>query len=139
MPPCRANWNLSNRVDSRPLRPSALPTHRLFSKTPIGNVGDDGMAKRTWVILAAALSFHSGRAVAADGSQASSSAVEFFEKNVRPLLVDNCYNCHSANTNAKGGLRVDDRNGLLHGGNAGAAVVPGHPEKSLLIKAVGYD
>src|SRR3954454_22245696 len=66
------------------------------------------------------------------------AALEFFEKKVRPLLVDNCYNCHSANTNAKGGLRVDDRGGLLSGGNAGPAVVPGHPEKSLLIKAVKY-
>src|SRR5436305_10869651 len=64
------------------------------------------------------------------------AAAAFFEKKVRPLLVDNCYNCHSADTNAKGGLRVDDRNGLLQGGDSGAAVVPGHPETSLLIKAV---
>jgi Protein of unknown function (DUF1553)/Protein of unknown function (DUF1549)/Planctomycete cytochrome C len=63
-------------------------------------------------------------------------AVEFFEKKVRPVLVSNCYTCHSANTNAKGGLRVDDRNGLIQGGNGGSAVVPGHPENSLLIKAV---
>ena len=63
-------------------------------------------------------------------------AVEFFEKKVRPVLVGNCYTCHSASTNAKGGLRVDDRNGLIQGGNGGAAVVPGDPENSLLIKAV---
>ena len=65
--------------------------------------------------------------------------VEFFEKKIRPVLVDNCYNCHSANTNSKGGLRVDDRNGLLTGGGRGPAVVPGQPEKSLLIKAIRYD
>ncbi|WP_435009265.1 PSD1 and planctomycete cytochrome C domain-containing protein [Tundrisphaera lichenicola] len=64
------------------------------------------------------------------------SAVEFFEKKVRPLLVENCYNCHSANTNAKGDLRVDDRNGLLQGGSSGPAVVPGKPAESLLIQAV---
>ncbi len=64
------------------------------------------------------------------------AAVDFFEKKVRPLLVDNCYNCHSADTNSKGGLRVDDRNGLFHGGGRGPAVVPGHPEKSLLLRAV---
>ena len=52
------------------------------------------------------------------------------------MLVNNCYNCHSANTNSKGGLRVDDRNGLLEGGGRGPAVVPGKPEKSLLIQAV---
>src|ERR1700684_1065627 len=62
--------------------------------------------------------------------------VEFFEKKVRPILVSNCYNCHSANTNAKGGLRVDDRNGMIEGGGRGPAVVVGQPEKSLLMQAV---
>jgi cytochrome c553 len=64
--------------------------------------------------------------------------LEFFERKVRPILVNNCYNCHSANTNSKGGLRVDDRNGLIHGGERGPAVVPGDPEKSLLIQAVRH-
>ena len=54
------------------------------------------------------------------------------------MLVNNCYTCHSASTNAKGGLRVDDRNGLLQGGNSGPAVVPGAPDKSLLIQAVRH-
>ena len=65
-----------------------------------------------------------------------SARIEVFEKKVRPLLVDNCYTCHSADTNSRGGLRVDDRNGLLDGGGRGPAVVPGKPEKSLLIQAV---
>ena len=69
----------------------------------------------------------------------SEAALEFFEKKVRPVLVNNCYNCHSANTKALGGLRVDDRNGLLTGGSRGAAIVPGAPEKSLLIKAVRHE
>ncbi|MFO0883329.1 MAG: PSD1 and planctomycete cytochrome C domain-containing protein [Pirellulales bacterium] len=74
-----------------------------------------------------------------EASQGDSQAAEFFEKKVRPLLVDNCYTCHSANTNTKGGLRVDDINGLLQGGNGGAAVVPGRPDESLLIQAVRYE
>jgi hypothetical protein len=65
------------------------------------------------------------------------AAIEFFEKKVRPILVANCYTCHSADTNSRGGLRVDDRNGLLTGGGRGPAVLPGKPEESLLIKAVG--
>jgi cytochrome c553 len=65
-----------------------------------------------------------------------SSRVAFFEKGVRPLLVANCYTCHSADTNSRGGLRVDDRNGLLVGGGRGPAVIPGKPDESLLIKAV---
>jgi cytochrome c553 len=66
------------------------------------------------------------------------SGVAFFEKKVRPLLVANCYTCHSAETNSRSGLRVDDRNGLLVGGSRGPAIVPGNPDGSLLIKAVGY-
>jgi cytochrome c553 len=69
-------------------------------------------------------------------SPSDPAAIEFFEKKIRPVLVDNCYNCHSANTNAKGGLRVDDRNGLLAGGDKGAAIVPGNADKSLLLAAV---
>src|SRR5437870_4428224 len=64
------------------------------------------------------------------------AALDFFEKKIRPVLVENCYNCHSANTNSKGGLRVDDRNGLTVGGGRGPAIVPGQPEKSLLMAAV---
>lgn len=68
----------------------------------------------------------------------SPAALEYFEKKVRPLLVENCYNCHSADNKAAGGLRVDDRNGLLQGGGRGAAVVPGRPEESVLLKAVSH-
>src|ERR1700722_13583285 len=66
------------------------------------------------------------------------TAVEFFEKKVRPLLVANCFTCHSAETNSRSGLRVDDRNGLLVGGSRGPAIVPGNPDDSLLIKAISY-
>lgn len=66
------------------------------------------------------------------------ASVEFFEKKVRPILANNCYNCHSANTNSRGGLRVDDRNGMIHGGGRGPAIMPGDPEKSLLIHAVRH-
>jgi cytochrome c553 len=72
------------------------------------------------------------------GAADPETGVAFFEKKVRPLLVDNCYVCHSAETNSKGGLRVDDRNGLIQGGNSGAAVVPGKPEESLLLQAVQH-
>src|SRR5262245_49061377 len=77
--------------------------------------------------------------VAARGQAAEpgeAALVEFFETKVRPVLVGNCYNCHSADTNSQGGLRVDDRNGLLTGGGRGPAVVPGEPEKSLLVQAI---
>ncbi|MSR55969.1 MAG: DUF1553 domain-containing protein [Gemmataceae bacterium] len=78
-----------------------------------------------------ALALSSRGAIAQDAA-----GVEFFEKKIRPILVGNCYTCHSANTNSAGGLRVDDRNGLLAGGNTGKAIVPGSPETSLLIQRV---
>jgi mono/diheme cytochrome c family protein len=62
--------------------------------------------------------------------------VEFFEKKIRPMLANHCYHCHSADTKPAGMLRVDDKNGLLTGGNSGPAVVPGHPEKSTILKRV---
>ncbi len=62
--------------------------------------------------------------------------LEHFEKKVRPILASRCYACHSAETKPAGGLRVDDRNGLLMGGNAGPAVVAGDPSKSLLLERI---
>src|ERR1700676_2644387 len=59
---------------------------------------------------------------------------EYFENKIRPLLAQNCFACH---TNSQmGGLRLDSREGLLKGGKSGPAVVPGDPEKSMLITAI---
>jgi hypothetical protein len=67
------------------------------------------------------------------------AGLEFFEKKIRPLLVENCYKCHSAGAEKiKGGFLLDTREGMLKGGDTGPAIVPGEPEKSLLIKAVRY-
>src|SRR4029079_6474910 len=64
--------------------------------------------------------------------------IEFCGKKIRLSMAANCVGCHSAETNSKGGLRVDDRNGLIAGGGRGSAIAPGDVEKSLLIKAVSY-
>ncbi|HEV7406835.1 MAG TPA: PSD1 and planctomycete cytochrome C domain-containing protein [Chthoniobacteraceae bacterium] len=63
----------------------------------------------------------------------------FFEKRIRPLLADHCYKCHSAEAEkVKGGLLLDSRAGLLKGGETRPGIVPGVPEKSLLIAAVNW-
>jgi hypothetical protein len=63
--------------------------------------------------------------------------MEFFEKQIRPVLVERCYSCHSASAEKlKGGLRLDSREGLLRGGDSGPALVPGEPQKSLLLRAI---
>jgi mono/diheme cytochrome c family protein len=69
---------------------------------------------------------------------AAPAAIDYFEEQVRPILVKHCYNCHSAETKPAGQLRVDDRNGLIVGGDHGAAIVPGDPDASLLIAAVTH-
>ncbi len=65
--------------------------------------------------------------------------VEFFEKRVRPLLVDACYECHKAGgKKIGGGLLLDSRAGIIKGGDSGAAIAPGDPDASLLIQAVRH-
>ena len=66
--------------------------------------------------------------------------IDFFEKRIRPVLVDHCYRCHAAEFNdAKGGLTLDTREGIRLGGESGAAIIPGKPEESLLLEAVRYE
>lgn len=74
----------------------------------------------------------------ADGADAA-EGVEFFEKKIRPLLVEKCLDCHSAESGkVKGGLALDSRAGWETGGDNGASIKPGQPDHSLLIEAVRY-
>ncbi len=61
---------------------------------------------------------------------------ELFEAQVRPLLVNVCFRCHT--DDEEGGLRLDSREQMLKGGESGPAIVPGDPDASLLIKAVRH-
>ena len=65
---------------------------------------------------------------------------EFFEKKVRPVLVEHCLKCHGdlKGKEPKGGLRLDSRAAALKGGDNGPALVPGDPDKSKLIEAVRF-
>ena len=67
------------------------------------------------------------------------AAIEFFEKQVRPLLASRCYECHSADSEKpEGGLRLDSRFAAIEGGDTGPAIVPNKPDESLLIDAINY-
>lgn len=68
----------------------------------------------------------------------SPEQIEFFEKQVRPVFANHCYECHSAKQQ-KGGLRLDSRAAMLRGGDSGPAIVEGKPGESLLIEAIQYD
>ncbi|MFM7100964.1 MAG: DUF1549 domain-containing protein, partial [Verrucomicrobiota bacterium] len=64
---------------------------------------------------------------------------EFFERRIRPVLVEHCHECHSAaSARVRGGLRLDTGEGLRRGGESGPVVVPGNPAASRLIEAIRY-
>lgn len=65
--------------------------------------------------------------------------IAFFEKEIRPIFVEHCYECHSAGEAQKGGLVLDSREGWSVGGDSGPALVPGDPAGSLLIESVRYE
>jgi len=70
----------------------------------------------------------------------SSEQLEFFEKEVRPLLVEHCYECHSGKASKlQAGLRVDSRTAMLKGGDSGPALIESKPDESSLIQAVRYE
>lgn len=78
----------------------------------------------------------SGLLMAADAPD--QAGIDHFEKHIRPVLVKQCYNCHSGNIRARGGLRLDTKQGVLNGGESGAAIIPGNVADSLLIQALKY-
>jgi mono/diheme cytochrome c family protein len=69
---------------------------------------------------------------------AESQGEAFFREKVQPILTQHCFKCHSHGEKMKANLLVDSREALLTGGDTGPAIVPGDPEKSLLIEAVNY-
>jgi hypothetical protein len=72
-------------------------------------------------------------------SQPAPEQIAYFEKNIRPVLVKECYSCHAVDAKKiKGELTLDTREGIRKGGERGPAVVPGDVKKSLLIKAIRH-
>src|SRR4051794_2905793 len=73
------------------------------------------------------------------GAEAPNRGLALFNDYIGPLFRERCYECHSHESGkAKGGLVLDTRNGWAKGGEHGPAIVPGKPNDSLLIRAVGY-
>lgn len=93
---------------------------------------------RRWIapaLLCSLAALLAPRALADDAA-----GIEFFEKKVRPLLIERCYACHSSEAEeVHGGLLLDSRDGWMRGGDTGEVIVPGDPDASELIKAIRYD
>jgi hypothetical protein len=83
------------------------------------------------------LSFLVSPHAAAEDKPTDPAGEEFFERKIRPILVQHCLRCHGPEK-TKGGLRLDSLAGALKGGDNGPALVPGSPDKSRLIEAIGY-
>jgi hypothetical protein len=100
------------------------------------------LMRRPWLMCAIGVTLLLGPSVVV-AAQTAKEGVDFFEKNIRPVLAGSCYKCHSAAAKAKqklaANLCLDSWTGIAHGGQSGVAVVVrGAPDKSLLIKAIRY-
>ena len=85
------------------------------------------------------IAFLSSLAVVAGEQQATDDPIIFFEKRIRPVLAERCYECHSQQAKKlKGALYLDSLDGMLKGGETGVAIVQGEPDKSRVIEAVRY-
>ncbi len=94
------------------------------------------MEMTRWALVLLLATAPSVRA-AQESAKPDREGLDFFESRVRPVLVDRCYSCHSRKAEKlKGGLLLDTREGVLKGGISGPAIVPGDPERSLLVRAL---
>lgn len=67
-------------------------------------------------------------------------ASQLFARKIRPLLESKCFDCHSSKAeDVKSGLKLDSLDDILKGGAMGAAIVPGDPDASFLLKALRYE
>ena len=93
-----------------------------------------GLTATGWMVLAAFT------VSTVEGKELTAKGVEYFEKQIRPVLVQRCYSCHSASVKEpKGGLRLDTARGSVKGAKVGAAVVPGNIDESLIIQAIKFE
>jgi len=118
--------------------PSIPPSTRCMARR-WGSAAPDRAQGTCRAIVALAAGLASGLSVAAPTPE----QLSFFESKIRPVLVQHCYQCHSAEALRSGKLKanllVDSREGMHKGGESGAAVVPGNREESLLLAALRYD
>ncbi len=89
--------------------------------------------------VAALIAWPRERADSQDAPTPDAASIEFFTTKVKPLLETRCFECHGPEAKKlKGGLSLASRADLLRGGDSGAAIVPGKPSESLLVKAINY-
>ncbi|WP_153556149.1 PSD1 and planctomycete cytochrome C domain-containing protein [Roseimaritima sediminicola] len=120
------------------LAPRSLAQLARNDSAATGRAKRDRFGGRRWRVavqwtLCAALLVGAEAVTVADDAE----GVRFFETKIRPVLAEHCYGCHGAE-DQESELRVDTLDGMLRGGYAGPAVMPGKPTGSLLLTAVTY-
>ncbi|MEM9364809.1 MAG: DUF1553 domain-containing protein [Planctomycetota bacterium] len=98
-------------------------------------------AVAVWLGLASLLTSSANAEGVPDPVSASASAetVAFFESRIRPALIEHCAECHWSDTEASGNLLLDSRDAIREGGDLGPALIPGDPDRSLLMKVIAYE
>ncbi len=92
------------------------------------------------VVAAAGMQRIVGQEPVASNGSATTEQLDFFEREIRPLLIEHCYECHSAGSEKlKAGLMLDSRQGLITGGDSGPAIDEMHLDQSPLLQAVRYE
>jgi mono/diheme cytochrome c family protein len=97
------------------------------------------MRFRARSILAFAIALVAAVQLNARAEPISAADAEFFEKEIRPLLIQHCHKCHGDSAEPKGGLTLTSRAAILKGGESGPAAVAGKPQESRLIAAINHD
>lgn len=70
----------------------------------------------------------------------SPEQIAFFEKKIRPVLAENCYECHSTDAKKIGGkLLLDTRKGMLDGGESGPSLNLENIDLSLVLQALKWE
>jgi len=76
--------------------------------------------------------------LASSSVPSAANSPQYYAEHIQPILQSNCYRCH-AGFNHRGGLQLDTRAGLMHGGKDGVVIIPGQPEQSLLVKLIRHE
>ena len=122
------NWFILVSMNQR-----SLPTRRIRRKTL-------RRYQRTGCLIAFFYCVSSCDGTLTLGAELASHDFRFFEMKIRPVLVEHCYGCHSADAKKiQGGLLLDTRAGIRQGGDSGPSVTPGKPVESLLLEAMRYE
>ena len=98
-------------------------------------IGTPITARRLFMLAA----WMGGFAGAANATEMTPAQRSFFETKIRPVLVKQCYECHSVNAKKLGGkLLLDAPSEMIAGGESGPPLIPGNPDDSLIIQALRY-